>query len=324
MTTEYTPARAVEDSERWEALLDALRVLDPVDQDIVYRRYFQDESYEALGKLHGLSAEAIGFRLHRARRQLRKRLEAMFAVMGLSWGVHVREALSRAFATMTVGPGSAVGIVSGLTCMVGIGGMIVFLNRSGGDAAVDTPMKVATPAAREIGSPSARSQAGSAATKAAYPQASDAYGAVPQSTGRSSSTPLSAAVENPLAPDMPPREVGDAELTTAEGNTEMTHPIDPTFDDLAALDTRALAAVLQHSRWIDELMLPYAVAGSSEPMRAKLFAAMTPTIRSEVEQQLEVWASQREPVIQAKGGQAALAKIAKQFVEEGRISFGSS
>ncbi len=113
------PDRAAEDSERWGALLDALDALDPTDRDIVYRRYFQDESYDVIGRRHGLSTEAIGVRLHRSLRRLRSRLEAALAAIGATWAIRSRGAAVGAI-------GMKIGHVSTSTAALGIAFLVAF------------------------------------------------------------------------------------------------------------------------------------------------------------------------------------------------------
>ena len=125
----FTPGSLVEDSERWTALLHALRSLDPTDQDIVYRRYFHDESYERLGERHGLSPEAKGFRLHRSRGLLRRRLEGLLAAIGFTLGIRARGAFIGGIA-LKMGHRTTLGIAAAVAIVTfGVAGTILLADR---------------------------------------------------------------------------------------------------------------------------------------------------------------------------------------------------
>ena len=95
-----------------------------------------------------------------------------------------------------------------------------------------------------------------------------------------------------------------------------------TFDDLAAMDDRNLQMVLNRARSTDKEMLPIALRSCSDTMRTKLFAAMTSTIREEVEYRLQVMAPRRLSEIEE--AQYMFVEIAKQLNEEGTIIFGGT
>lgn len=60
--------------ERWQALVNALSGLDPVERDLLVSYYVDGIGYDELQRRHGLSYSAVGVRLHRAKQKLRKRL----------------------------------------------------------------------------------------------------------------------------------------------------------------------------------------------------------------------------------------------------------
>lgn len=95
-----------------------------------------------------------------------------------------------------------------------------------------------------------------------------------------------------------------------------------TFDDLAAMDDRNLQLVLNRARSSDKDMLPIALRSCSDTMRTKLFAAMTSTIREEVEYRLQVMPPRRLSEIEE--AQYMFVEIAKQLNEEGTIIFGGT
>lgn len=60
--------------EAREALHRALRSLDDLDRELVYRRYYLFESIDQLAEDHGLTVSAVHNRLWRARKAMRARL----------------------------------------------------------------------------------------------------------------------------------------------------------------------------------------------------------------------------------------------------------
>ena len=77
ISDERDPLDALEQAERNEQIRQAMRRLSPADRDLLRGRYLDEESYEALQKRHGLSYSAVGIRLHRAKRRLKKILNGM-------------------------------------------------------------------------------------------------------------------------------------------------------------------------------------------------------------------------------------------------------
>jgi RNA polymerase sigma factor (sigma-70 family) len=61
-------------AERWRALVVALTSLEPLDRELLVSYYVDDLGYSELQTRHGLSYSAIGVRLHRVKRKLRRRL----------------------------------------------------------------------------------------------------------------------------------------------------------------------------------------------------------------------------------------------------------
>ena len=77
ISDERDPLDALEQAERNEQIRQAMGRLSPADRDLLRGRYLDEESYEALQKRHGLSYSAVGIRLHRAKRRLKKILNGM-------------------------------------------------------------------------------------------------------------------------------------------------------------------------------------------------------------------------------------------------------
>lgn len=69
------PEMAVLASEQRNRVLDALAALSPQDKELVYRRYFLNESIDQLAADLGLTRQAVDNRLWRARKGLRSLLE---------------------------------------------------------------------------------------------------------------------------------------------------------------------------------------------------------------------------------------------------------
>ena len=78
------PHEELERAERNEQIRDALNRLNPIDRDLLQGRYMEEESYADLQERHGLSYSAVGFRLHRAKRRLRKLLTGMKVALALA------------------------------------------------------------------------------------------------------------------------------------------------------------------------------------------------------------------------------------------------
>ncbi len=78
------PHDELERAERNNQIRQAMNRLNPIDRDLLQGRYMEEESYADLQERHGLSYSAVGFRLHRAKRQLRKLLTGMKVALALA------------------------------------------------------------------------------------------------------------------------------------------------------------------------------------------------------------------------------------------------
>ena len=78
------PHEQLERAERNEQIRAAMNRLNPIDRDLLQGRYMEEESYADLQERHGLSYSAVGFRLHRAKRRLRKLLTGMKVALALA------------------------------------------------------------------------------------------------------------------------------------------------------------------------------------------------------------------------------------------------
>ena len=78
------PHEQLERAERNDQIRQAMNRLNPIDRDLLQGRYMEEESYADLQERHGLSYSAVGFRLHRAKRRLRKLLMGMKVALALA------------------------------------------------------------------------------------------------------------------------------------------------------------------------------------------------------------------------------------------------
>lgn len=62
--------------EEWDRLLNALRGLERVDREIIFRKYYLSQPSREIAERMGLTVSNVDTRAHRAIRKLRTRLEA--------------------------------------------------------------------------------------------------------------------------------------------------------------------------------------------------------------------------------------------------------
>ena len=80
------PLDALEKAEERELLKRAMTRLNDSDREILRARYLDDASYAELQERYGLSYSAVGQRLHRAKRRLRKIYMSIAAALALFFG----------------------------------------------------------------------------------------------------------------------------------------------------------------------------------------------------------------------------------------------
>ncbi|MDE0021905.1 MAG: sigma-70 family RNA polymerase sigma factor [Candidatus Poribacteria bacterium] len=80
------PLDALEKAEERELLKQAVARLNESDREILRARYVDDASYAELQERYGLSYSAVGLRLHRAKRRLRKIYMSIAAALSLFFG----------------------------------------------------------------------------------------------------------------------------------------------------------------------------------------------------------------------------------------------
>ena len=80
-----TVSDELETTERWGRLFARLNALDPTHRELLVARYVDGASYEELQERHGLSYAALASRIHRAKRQARRLVQASLgAILGIS------------------------------------------------------------------------------------------------------------------------------------------------------------------------------------------------------------------------------------------------
>jgi RNA polymerase sigma-70 factor (ECF subfamily) len=119
-----SPSHLVEDEERWARLLDALNALDETDRAMLIAHVVEEAPYATLMERHGMSRSAVGVRLHRARKRLRRRIGEALAGVSALVGWSERDALGVALAMKTKWTiGTAAGL---LACVLTFGGVWYF------------------------------------------------------------------------------------------------------------------------------------------------------------------------------------------------------
>ena len=74
LTVSITPEKVVLEQEKREQIASALAALPPAAREILYRRYYLEQSIEAIAVFCGISRGAVDNRLWRARRHLKQQL----------------------------------------------------------------------------------------------------------------------------------------------------------------------------------------------------------------------------------------------------------
>ena len=108
--------------EQRELIRRAMETLSEKDRDIARAYYLDGASYDELISTHGLSYNAIAFRLSRAKRQLTKRLQYLLTGIFVSPAMTLKKMYSGGLTTMKVGtaPKITVGIAA-LVALIFIG-----------------------------------------------------------------------------------------------------------------------------------------------------------------------------------------------------------
>ncbi|MAF09148.1 hypothetical protein CMK11_01755 [Candidatus Poribacteria bacterium] len=131
-----SPSHLVEDEEHWARLLDALNALDETDRAMLIAHVVEEAPYATLMERHGMSRSAVGVRLHRARKRLRRRIGTAIAGASALFGRWERDAFGVTLAMKTKW---AVGIAAGLLAgVLTFGGVWYMTDVAGGTPTGDS------------------------------------------------------------------------------------------------------------------------------------------------------------------------------------------
>ena len=122
LQTEDSPDERLTQQEQRELIRRTMETLPQKDRDIARAFYLEGASYDELTSTHGLSYNAIAFRLFRIKRQLSKRLRYLLTSVFVSPGLTLKKLYTRGLTVMKVGttPKMTVG-ATGLIALIIIG-----------------------------------------------------------------------------------------------------------------------------------------------------------------------------------------------------------
>jgi RNA polymerase sigma-70 factor (ECF subfamily) len=122
LQTEDSPDERLARLEQRELIRRTMETLPQKDRDIARAFYLEGASYDELTSTHGLSYNAIAFRLFRIKRQLSKRLRYLLTSVFVSPGLTLKKLYTRSLTVMKVGttPKMTVG-AAGLIALIIIG-----------------------------------------------------------------------------------------------------------------------------------------------------------------------------------------------------------
>ena len=103
LQTEDSPDERLARLEQRELIRRTMETLPQKDRDIARAFYLEGASYDELTSTHGLSYNAIAFRLSRAKRQLSKRLQYLLTGIFVSPGMTLKKLYSGGLTAMKVG-----------------------------------------------------------------------------------------------------------------------------------------------------------------------------------------------------------------------------
>ena len=122
LQTQDSPDEQLTQLEQKELIRRTMETLPQKDREIARAFYLEGASYDELTKAHGLSYNAIAFRLSRAKRQLSKRLQYLLTGIFVSPGLTLKKLYTGGLTAMKVGtpPKMTVG-AAGLIALILIG-----------------------------------------------------------------------------------------------------------------------------------------------------------------------------------------------------------
>ena len=122
LQTQDSPDEQLARLEQRELIRRTMETLPQKDRDIARAFYLEGASYNELTRAHGLSYNAVAFRLFRIKRQLSKRLRDLLTGVFVSPGLTLKKLYTRGLTVMKVGttPKMMVG-ATGLIALIIIG-----------------------------------------------------------------------------------------------------------------------------------------------------------------------------------------------------------
>jgi RNA polymerase sigma factor (sigma-70 family) len=135
-TPTATLADHAEAKERWQAVVDALNALRPEDREVLTAHYLEHQDYDELSERFGQSYTAIGSRLHRARRRMRRSLSALLGGVAALVSSAPRRVYARALAATPTSAAFTVAFAAHVALVAGA--LLILTSRSesaGGTAA---------------------------------------------------------------------------------------------------------------------------------------------------------------------------------------------
>ncbi|RKU32373.1 hypothetical protein C6496_24130 [Candidatus Poribacteria bacterium] len=122
LQTEDSPDERLAQQEQRELIRRTMEMFPQKDRDIARAFYLEGASYDELTNAHGLSYNAIAFRLFRIKRQLSKRLRYLLTGIFVSPGLTLKKFYSRGLNVMKVGTTSKMTVgAAGLIALIFIG-----------------------------------------------------------------------------------------------------------------------------------------------------------------------------------------------------------
>ena len=122
LQTEDSPDERLTRLEQRELIRRTMETLPQKDRDIARAFYLDGASYDELTSVHGLSYNAIAFRLSRAKRQLSKRLQYLLTGIFVSPGMMLKKLYSGGLTVMKIGTASKITVgAAALIALIFIG-----------------------------------------------------------------------------------------------------------------------------------------------------------------------------------------------------------
>ena len=118
LQTEDSPDERLARQEQRELIRRTMETLPQKDKDIARAFYLEGASYDELTSTHGLSYNAIAFRLSRAKRQLSKRLQYLLTGIFISPTMTLKKLYTGGLTVMKVG--TAPKITVGAAALIGL------------------------------------------------------------------------------------------------------------------------------------------------------------------------------------------------------------